>query len=424
MPRNNVDSTITVQDRQTSKAKALRYRMAYRSARSSTDRLRRVQNIPCFGPTNSATESDPWSGSITTSDTETLGPVLRIGDPVAVLVRCDALIILAVAQVNRLRFASQTNLDELAVHLLADPTAKVDCQLLRLVPATIEDDPTHKHDWCWSMQMEATCESVGGQYVHSLNPAVLVMSPGKPTFLFEGSFLVTLSCSLFQDLQPHDYRSLPEVRRTECFPYRSEGMACFVCDEKPSDYMDHNYQSCDCTICGPTVVLNRKNGQRFLEHMGAHILHDGTLDSSEERCGLCLRPASMCQLYLRKARGTAGSVSVDHKKSSCVSMIRFNYATASVSSEASPCSNVPITCPHCPDNSPAVWTYSLHAHYRARHRLSPTNFPITISLSQSEKDGMRQVWNSRFKAQRRKTKPKNQPSLAISEAHRARLYLR
>ncbi|KAH8993073.1 hypothetical protein EDB86DRAFT_2805800 [Lactarius hatsudake] len=224
MPRNNVDSTITVEGRKTSKAKALRYRMAYRSARSSTDRLRRVQNIPCFGPATSTSESDPWPGSITTGDTETLGPTLRIGNPVAVLVRCDALVVLAVAQVNRLRFASQTNLDELAVHLLADPTAKVDCQLLRLVPATIEDDPTRIHDWCWSMGMEATCESIDGRYVHSLNPVVSVLSPGKPTFLFEGSFLVTLSCSLFQELQPQDYRSLPVVRRTEYFPYRFEGM--------------------------------------------------------------------------------------------------------------------------------------------------------------------------------------------------------
>jgi hypothetical protein len=203
-------------------------------------------------------------------------------------------------------------------------------------------------------------------------------------------------------------------------------MACFVCDEKPSNVDTNNLnESCDCARCGPSVVLNWKNGQRVLEHMGAHILHDSRLDSSEERCGLCLRPAPMCQVYLRKARGTAGSVSVDRKKSSCVNMIQFNYATASTSSEASPCSNVPIACPLCPGNSPAVWTYSLHAHFRGRHRLqSPAHFPIRVSLSQSEKDGMQQVWKSRFKVQRRrKTKPKNKPSLVISEAHRTRLYL-
>ncbi|KAH9170291.1 hypothetical protein EDB89DRAFT_2190372 [Lactarius sanguifluus] len=412
MPRNNVDSTIFIQGQKTSKAKALRHRMASRTTRSSTDRLRRVQNIPCFGPTSAGTaESDSWSGSITPCDDTTLGPTLRVGNPVALLVL-----------VNRLRFASQSNLDELAVHLLADPTAKVDCQLLRLVPATVEDDPTRVHDWCWSMQMEANCENIDGRYVHSLNPAISILRPGKPTFLFEGSFLVTLSCSLFQDLRSQDYQSLPVLRRTEFFPYRFDGMACFVCDEKLTNYFETNSQG--CSRCGST--MNRKNGQRVLEHMGAHILHDGLLDSSEELCGLCLRPALMCQIYLRKARGTAGSFSVDRKKSKCINMTHFNYATASTSSEASPCSNVPIICPRCPDDSPAVWTYSLHAHFREQHRIqSPDNFPITICLSQSEKDGMRKVWNSRFKAQKqRKTKPKNIPSLVVSEAHRAQLYLR
>ena len=75
------------------------------------------------------------------------------------------------------------------------------------------------------MQMEATCESIEGQYVHSLNPTISALTLGKPTFLFEGSFLVTLSCSLFQDLQLQDYRRLLVVRCSEFFPYRFEGMS-------------------------------------------------------------------------------------------------------------------------------------------------------------------------------------------------------
>ncbi|KAH9050407.1 hypothetical protein EDB83DRAFT_2522604 [Lactarius deliciosus] len=421
MPRNNVDSAIIVQGQKTSKAKALRHRMASRTTRSLTDRLRHVQNIPCFGPTSTGiTESDPWSGSITPCDDATLGPTLCVGNPVALLVRCDTIVVLAVAQVNRLRFASQSNLDELAVHHLAKPTAKVDCQLLRLVPVTVEDDPTHIHDWCWSMQMEANCENVDGRYVHSLNPVISVLRPRKLMFLFEGSFLVTLSCSLFQDLWSQDYQSLPVVRCTEFFPYHFEGMACFVCNEKLSNYMDTNSQG--CSRCGST--MDWKKGQRVLEHMGAHILFDGMLDSSKELCGMCLCPASMCQIYLRKAHRTAGSVSVDRKKSKCINMTHFNYATACTSSEASPCSNIPIICSRCPDNSSAVWTYSLYAHFREQHRIqSLDDFPITIRLSQSEKDGMRKVWNLWFKAPKQCKKKLNQPSLAISEAHRAQLYL-
>jgi hypothetical protein len=81
-------------------------------------------------------------------DDSSLGPTLCVGNPVTILVRCNSLVVLAMAQVNRLCFTSHSTLNELAVHLLADPTAKVDCQILCLVPATIKDDPMHMHNWC------------------------------------------------------------------------------------------------------------------------------------------------------------------------------------------------------------------------------------------------------------------------------------
>lgn len=115
----------------------------------------------------------------------------------------------------------------------------------------------------------------------------------------------------------------------------------------------------DCTMCGPTAALNWRNTPRILEHMGAHILYDTKLNASEERCGLCLRPAPMCQIYIKKGRGTQGRCSVDQKKSKCPNFVRFNYRNAETSSESSPCSNVPVICPLCPTGSPAVWTYSL-----------------------------------------------------------------
>ncbi|KAH9027269.1 hypothetical protein EDB85DRAFT_2074798 [Lactarius pseudohatsudake] len=129
-------------------------------------------------------------------------PSLRIGNPIAVLVQCEGLVVLAVAQVNRLKFAGNDNLTELPIHLLVDPTARVDSQILRLVLATLDDDPTQVHDWCWSLQMEGTCDNIPGRGVHPINPSLSVQNPGKPTFLFESTFLVTLSCNLFQELRP------------------------------------------------------------------------------------------------------------------------------------------------------------------------------------------------------------------------------
>jgi hypothetical protein len=72
--------------------------------------------------------------------------------------------------------------------------------------------------------MEATCENVQGQYVHLLNPSIAVLKARNPMFLFESSFLVNLSCNLFQDLQPEDYRRLPAVKCSDFFPYCMSGM--------------------------------------------------------------------------------------------------------------------------------------------------------------------------------------------------------
>ena len=218
-PRNDVSSEIIIQGQTTSKAKALRNRMAYQASRSSTDRLKRVQQLPCFDAVSNALDTN----SIITSSL--LGtPSLRISNPIAILVRCEGMIVMAIAQVNRLKFASRDNLLELPNHLLTDPTTKVDAQILCLRQATIEDDPTQTHDWSWSSRMGSSCEDVVGQYIHPINPSVSIHQPGKPYFLFESEFLVTLSCSLFQELAPQDRKNLPKVKQTEDFPYRSSGM--------------------------------------------------------------------------------------------------------------------------------------------------------------------------------------------------------
>ena len=180
----------------------------------------------------------------------------------------------------------------------------------------------------------------------------------------------------------------------------------------------------DCSRCGPTVKLDWKHTQRILEHMGAHILYDPMLNSSEELCGLCLRPAPMCQIYLTKARGAGGSFSVDRTKSTCPNLVRFNYKNAAQSSESSPCSNVPVACSICPPNSPAVWVYSLHAHYRGHHHIpSVALFPRRLELSRSEKDGMSQVWATRFKKRKSYFKKKRITPIAISEAHQSRFLI-
>jgi hypothetical protein len=195
---------------------------------------------------------------------------------------------------------------------------------------------------------------------------------------------------------------------------------CEAAGERDSAKIDGH---ADCSGCGPAARLDWENTQRILEHMGAHILYDSKLNRTEERCGLCLRPATMCPIYVTKGRGARGRCKVDFSKSTCPNLVRFSYKNASESSETSPCSNVPIICPLCPLGSPAVWTYNLEAHFRGRHRLnSRAHFPISVEQSKSETDGMKRVWQARFK--NRKTyfsRKRRDPPLVISEAHRSGL---
>lgn len=203
------------------------------------------------------------------------------------------------------------------------------------------------------------------------------------------------------------------------------GRACFVCEVPNEASTDLNGLT-DCSRCGPSVKLDQKHAQRVLEHMGAHILYDATMNTSEEYCGLCLRPSPMCQIYVTKGRGTGGRLSVDWSRSTCPNLVRFSYKSAAQSSESSPCSNVPVVCSLCLPGSPAVWTYSIQSHYRIRHRIpSVDNFPTRVELSQSEKDGMKRVWSTRFNQRRSYfSKKKRKTRLAISEAHRSRLLIR
>ncbi|KAH9011145.1 hypothetical protein EDB85DRAFT_1901324 [Lactarius pseudohatsudake] len=73
VPRNKGTSEITIKGEKTTKAKALHYRMAYQASRSSTDRLKRVQQLPCFDAVNRITDTD----IITTSDS-LLGAPLNV----------------------------------------------------------------------------------------------------------------------------------------------------------------------------------------------------------------------------------------------------------------------------------------------------------------------------------------------------------
>jgi hypothetical protein len=71
-----------------------------------------------------------------------------------------------------------------------------------------------------------------------------------------------------------------------------------------------------------------------------------------------------------------------------------------------------------PQKAPVVWSYSLDAHFRDRHKLIPAYFPIKIQLSASETEGMKTIWDHKYQLRKKRNlKGKKNPPLNISASH-------
>lgn len=174
-----------------------------------------------------------------------------------------------------------------------------------------------------------------------------------------------------------------------------------------------------CSHC-PAAASLPKGAQRVLEHMAAHLLFDQKINRFSEPCGLCLRPSTAsCIFYLKKAKGADGSVQIHHKKSECSNMLTFSYGIAASSTPSSPCSNVPISCPWCPESAPAIWRYNMASHVKTKHSyVSLPENEFLWKIGGSEKAALKKIWESRNKTKKsRKTKANSQPALVISAAH-------
>ena len=204
----------------------------------------------------------------------------------------------------------------------------------------------------------------------------------------------------------------------------STGSACFVVEELDGDVHNMEHVGLACPKCQPTINFNPVHRQCVVEHIGAHVLHDDSVDRSSEPCGLCLRPAPLCKIMFKMTKGRVGHLAIDMKSSLCPNLIKFSITNAAACSESSPCTNHPMKCPYCPKSSPAVWSYNFRHHLlRVHPSIHLGSHKSVWTPSKLEKDGMKRVWQHRHKQP--KPHPRAQrPSLVISETHRTRLVLR
>ncbi|KAJ7604100.1 hypothetical protein DFH06DRAFT_1021486, partial [Mycena polygramma] len=417
MPQNKSPHIITTDGKTLSKASILSQMMLGQSARSSTDRIRRVAGFGAF--------KAPSANGLITTDTTAGAPSLRVGNPIAALVSCEERIYLAVGQVNRILFGTQF-VDELVVDLLPDQGTKVSFQILRLLPATHDDNPDGQYDWRWSLAFESTCSNIPGTLIRTLNPTISNRVAGAPTYLFSSDVLIHVASGINSQLASMDFASIPEVVRSDNFPYRHRGKACFVVEPDDIEYRGKLavQDSLDCNKCSPAVPLSLKNKQLILQHDGGHILFDPSIRRSDEPCGLCLRPSPLCTFVLTTGQGTDSAHQVDWKRSTCLRRLTFSMAAAMKWSPTSPCTNYLIQCPlQC---GKIIWTYNIEAHCRsARHGLiSLNNVALPYTMLTQEVSAMKKLYDNRQNYPRIRVSKGSRPALRTSDAHSSRLAYR
>ena len=279
-----------------------------------------------------------------------------------------------------------------------------------------------------------------GRLIQPINPTISSAETGW--YLFQSTVLVTLAASIFQQLTSSNIKNVPKITSSKEYPYHEAsgelslllifiyinlhdfkhhiGSACFLCSDDKSLV---DIGTSDCPQCSPTITLDLSQGQRVLEHIGAHVLHDPSIDRSMPLCGLCLRPSPLCQFFLKKGKGANASLTVNQVMSKgCLMKLKYSYGVASKSTTSSPCSNVLIHCPLCPKSDAAIWRYFFKVHFQQRHPNAPfAQYEHIWKLTNFETTEMKRIWAHRMKVPVKRTKKSKIAPLTISEDHRAQI---
>jgi len=207
-----ISHTVVVNGVTMLKSKALTRYSKYQKEASSTDHLRRVQQVERY--TQSATPLE-ISPTVSIQDEEL---VIEISDPIISVICVDSQVWLCIGEVNSLKLDG-VSVDYISFEMLQEPTVIISYQILGLRPSTSDDDPTQTHDWRTCTTQEQSF-MVPGRLVQSINPTMTTKDIRNIFYLLESTVLVAFSASIFQSLDDSDLKSIPKMAPTLDFPYR------------------------------------------------------------------------------------------------------------------------------------------------------------------------------------------------------------
>ena len=198
------------------------------------------------------------------------------------------------------------------------------------------------------------------------------------------------------------------------------GSLCFSCEKNSSTPLGYSENS--CARCGAWAKFSGTN--KLLNHNGVHILHDPTIKILKNLCGLCFHEGG-CIFYLTKKHGLDQTgVKINLRDSVCPRLSSFTYKTPPESKPNSPCSNVPIYCPVCPDCAPAVWKYNMQYHMQTMHPETTDHYASLWQISPSKIAILHVLWSDCTDTHRRTWTRTKKITHSISEAHCSRLTMR
>ncbi|KAH9068269.1 hypothetical protein EDB83DRAFT_2222807, partial [Lactarius deliciosus] len=423
-PLINIEDSSASSDRKmVPKARVLREleRATFSKVPGSTDRLNRCAGLSRYAKTSPLPD---LSGGVIDSTSKGL---LSIGDPAATVVQCEGQFFLAIIQINEILFNTSPVL-EISPRFLMEPAVTVQFQIYQIVETSKDDPDVDGADWKWNWKMERAVLKTKGSFIQVIDPAIAIPEVNAPVYYFRTDELRAIAACLFSSIPVQDRGRLPRLpKRSDYFPYRTDSAhAAFVCEVELDERAitgPTSAQSDCCPMCRPATPWDISKTHKILEHVASHLLFDSTLDTTQELCGLCMRPSPQCAFYLRKGKGTGSAPQIDERVTRCPNFTgKLSYLSAATERTNSPCTNVPIICRLCPLTSAAVWKYNMKTH-RARFHPSTTGgeFPRAYVVSESKKAALKVLWETRFMISRRRRKHNvTTMPLAISEVHSSR----
>ena len=164
-----------------------------------------------------------------------------------------------------------------------------------------------------------------------------------------------------------------------------------------------NYIGLACPNCHLTMTFDPSPQQHMVEHIGAYILYDPSVDCSSELCGLYLWPVPLCKIVLKKAKGKKGKILINIEESSCPNLVGFSVTIAAGCSKSFPCTNHPMCYPYCDHSEPSsvVWSYNFWFYLLCKNpRVALETHSDKLVLTKCKEDRMKGIWGRHYKQQK------------------------